>query len=397
MKIVLVSTWYSENMGYSENTLPKSLAYLGHEVHLITSTAQVYYNSKFYDSTYRKFIGPPILEPVSKQIDGYTLHRLPLKEKLLGIKIEGLIDKVAEIKPDIVQTFDIDGLNTYSLALAQPKFGYKLFTEMHMHASVYPSYQTKKLLRIIKWYWKWGRFLKKINDATVLCYPIAADCADIAKIVFKVPENKLKIQSLGTDTQLFKLITTPLEAEQRKEIRNQFGFTDADIVCVYTGRITKDKSPSVLAEAIKILHQRNETHYKALFVGIGEKEEVEKIKNTPGCVVKNFVPVFDLPKYYQASDIAVWPNQESTSQLDAIACGLPLIINDTVTIKERVEGNGLFYKLMDTKDLANKLLDLKNESIRKEYGEAGVTKAQNQFSWIKIASERVKDYTLLSL
>src|SRR5687768_1444482 len=104
MKIVLVSNWYSENMGYSENILPKALAHLGHEVHLITTTAQIYYNSKFYDQTYGVYLGPPIVEKGSKQIDGYFLHRLPFKAGR-EIQIQGLVEKIMEIKPQIVQTF----------------------------------------------------------------------------------------------------------------------------------------------------------------------------------------------------------------------------------------------------------------------------------------------------
>jgi hypothetical protein len=48
MKIVFVTAWYSEGMGYLENCLPKAIAKLGHEVHIITSTAQVYYNHEYY-------------------------------------------------------------------------------------------------------------------------------------------------------------------------------------------------------------------------------------------------------------------------------------------------------------------------------------------------------------
>jgi hypothetical protein len=44
MKIAVVSIFYSEGMGYSENCLPRALAALGHEVHLITTVFNVYGN-----------------------------------------------------------------------------------------------------------------------------------------------------------------------------------------------------------------------------------------------------------------------------------------------------------------------------------------------------------------
>lgn len=392
MKIVLVSLWYSENMGYSENILPKALAYLGHEVHVITSTAQIYYNSKFYDQTYGLYLGPRVVAECSKKIDGYFLHRLPFTDRR-GIRITGLVEKIDQIRPDVVQTFDIDPTNVYPLAQAQEKLGYKLFTELHIHASVFPDYKKKGVVKSIIWYWQLGRFLKKINDRTVLCYPIAPDCADIAKVVFKVPDKKIKVQSLGTDTQLFKPITTKIEIERREKVRNQLGFASTDIICIYTGRITHDKGPSILARAIQYLHTKGETSFKGLFVGLGEKNEMDLIRQSKGCVIKDFVPVFELPAYYQASEIGVWPCQESTSQLDAISCALPLIINDQVTVKERAEGTGLLYKLMDHEDLARQLLSLKDAAKRAELGKAGAEKALREFSWIKLANERILDYS----
>jgi len=69
MRIVVVADWFSEKMGYSENCLPKALASLGHEVHLVTTEAQVYYNQPTYRATYEPFIGPPIVPRVVKAHD----------------------------------------------------------------------------------------------------------------------------------------------------------------------------------------------------------------------------------------------------------------------------------------------------------------------------------------
>ena len=34
------------------------------------------------------------------------------------------------------------------------------------------------------------------------------------------------------------------------------------------------------------------------------------------------------------AEIGIWPTQESTSQLDALACGLPIIINENTGTPE---------------------------------------------------------------
>ena len=56
MKIILVTDWFSEKMGYSENCLAEALGILGHEVHVVTSTANVYCDSPDYDNVYRPLV-----------------------------------------------------------------------------------------------------------------------------------------------------------------------------------------------------------------------------------------------------------------------------------------------------------------------------------------------------
>ena len=52
MRITIVTPWFSEKMGYAENCLAKALATLWHEVHVVTSTAQVYFDAPYYRTVY---------------------------------------------------------------------------------------------------------------------------------------------------------------------------------------------------------------------------------------------------------------------------------------------------------------------------------------------------------
>jgi glycosyltransferase involved in cell wall biosynthesis len=63
----------------------------------------------------------------------------------------------------------------------------------------------------------------------------------------------------------------------------------------------------------------------------------------------SFVPVNELADYFRAADIGVWP-RESTSMLDAAACGLPIVVNDTSSLLG-IEGNGLVYELNNVDDM----------------------------------------------
>jgi glycosyltransferase involved in cell wall biosynthesis len=88
----------------------------------------------------------------------------------------------------------------------------------------------------------------------------------------------------------------------------------------------------------------------------------------------------------------VWPRQESTSQLDAAAAGLPIILSDRVTVLDRVTGNGLTYLEGDPVDLGERIKSLGQESIRRQLGTAGSLKMKAQFSWLQIAEKRAADY-----
>src|SRR5215813_1738917 len=102
MRIAVVSTFYSEGMGYSENCLPRALASLGHDVHVITTVFNVYGNEADYAKTYQQFLGPNRVSPGSTQVDGYTVHRLDARVMGGYVVPKGLTAKVREIGPDVV-------------------------------------------------------------------------------------------------------------------------------------------------------------------------------------------------------------------------------------------------------------------------------------------------------
>ena len=78
--------------------------------------------------------------------------------------------------------------------------------------------------------------------------------------------------------------------------------------------------------------------------------------------------------------------------LDAAACGLPIVANDTMTAPERLEGSGLAYKLNDAEDLIRTLLKLRDPEIRNRLGSYGVQKMARDYSWESVARRRLRDY-----
>ena len=390
MKIVILSSWFSERMGYIENCLPKALALLGHEVHVVSSTAQVYFNSPDYKDVYEPFLGKNIVEVGEKMIDGYTLHRIPfvnLKNKIL---LQKLGKKLAEIRPDVVQVFDAFSVTTLQAAWYQPIYRYKLFTANHTVASVFPLFQKGQGTLLHKIFFYFTRTMPgtMVSWITCMSFPATIDALDIAVKYYGVPLRKAKLASLGVDTDFFAP-PAPSELEYRFIRRRELGVADDTLLCIYTGRFTASKNPLCLAKAIEKLNMQGEK-ITALFMGDGA--QLSEIKSCKGCIVHEFVPYHRLPQYYHLADIGVWPCQESTSMIDASACGLPIIISNRVQALERVEGNGLTYIENDVDDMMQVLLKMKDEKLREKLSEHGIKKITDLYSWNKIAVERIHDY-----
>jgi glycosyltransferase involved in cell wall biosynthesis len=261
-----------------------------------------------------------------------------------------------------------------------------------VHASVFSPYaQGAKIKERLYWRlypFTLGRFASLMSEK---CYPISADAADVAVRFLGVQKHKIVVRSLGVDTDLFKPIFDEASRQTRLNIRKQLGFSDSDIVCIYTGRFDKIKNPLCLAHSIESLTAQGRP-FKGLFIGNGSPLDIDALRSCKGCVVHSYVPVQELVKFYWASDIAVWPKHESTSQLDAAACGLPLILSNRIKVYERIDGNGLLYEEDNVEDLSYKLNILADTEMRQRMGKHGAKKIAECFSWKSIAERYIKDY-----
>jgi len=304
----------------------------------------------------------------------------------------GLREKLRSICPDVVQTSTPIGWIALDAARCKAALGYKLFTGSHHHASVFslainpaPLWSAGRLkclaLRTIP-----GRLVSQVTEK---CHAITEDCADVATRFFGVPRNKIEICPLGVDTELFHAAASAGDDTDRAARRARLGFRENEIVCIYTGRFSGEKSPLLLGRAVAQLRRQGEP-YAGLFIGNGE--QAEEIRKCEGCATHPFVKVEELGALYRSADIGVWPAQESLSMLDAAACGLPVVANDTMTARERLDGNGVRYRLNDQGDLARALLGLRDAQKRRAMGERGARRMAEQFTWESIARRRIEDY-----
>ena len=402
MKIVFISAWYSEKMGYLENCLPLALARLGHEVHVITSTAQVYYNQPYYAQAYQKYLGDPI-QPIGAKITegGVKLHRLPFRKLKSKIILKGLRHEIAAIRPDVVHTLDHVALDTLKLVFIKAFIPFKLFTANHAVMSVYPfakNWNNLGLKSKLEWFlseWCIGKFtgffIKK-------CFAVTSDAGEIAHNYKGVPLSKVKVTTLGVDTHSFFPNNT-----LKNKFRKQWGFTETDIVVIYTGKLIPQKQPEMIAKAIQYLAEKG-LPIKGFFVAEGILEP--EIKQYSSCQLIPLQPFKELPNFFRMADIAIWAGEESSSQLDAVASGACLILTDNIKAYDTIQDNenqaftpdskprivSKKFKHGSLEDLIEKLEILTNTSLRVQLAQLGVHEMQEKYSWDTIAKNRLADY-----
>lgn len=399
--IVLIVKWHSEKVGYAPNCLSKELADQGHELHIFTTKYQTYFSHPNYDQIYQKYLGPNILSEGVFKDGSITIHRLPSWRFGNIIWINGLWKALRVVNPDIVQSYDINEPHTVKLALYHRFFKYKLFTANHFILISFRLLGNWRKLDFkkrmyVQWMFKLpGSIIRRVSKK---CYAVTRDAKALAHLFFGFKFNEVEVSTLGVDTRLY----FPVQADDtnRQHLRNELGFKQEDIVCVFSGKITQEKSPLVLAEAISKLNGIHK-NYKALFIGSGEL--AQEIQQFPHCKHIDFVPSHELANYYRASDIAVWPRSVTTSILDAAACALPVIVSDEVAAYELYDNEAKDYHLSpniiaakyptnQVDSLVEKLLLLENKALRVEIGQKVQERIEKNSSWKAIAQKRLYDY-----
>lgn len=391
MRIAIVANYYSSSMGYIQNCLPAALTRAGAEVTVIASTLQPYGLAPFYSETYEPFLGPAVVAPGESVERGVPVTRLPYFKIRGQLGIRGLSERLHSLNPDIVEVVDHVSMTAVQAALQRRHLGYKLFTANHILASVFPPawqpnpswWMKVKLELLLK---APGRF---VNRSSAGCFAPTEDAGDLAVRFFGVSEDKVRYLPLGVDTELFHPCETERDLKERHILREELDIRPTDIVCIYTGRLSRDKDPMALAEAVETLRAQGHP-FRSLFIGLGEQRRA--LEERGGSTVIPFVRHEELAAFYRAADIGVWPKQESTSMMDASASGLPVVVSSRMRASHRVQDCGLTYTEGDRESLKERLFQLREPAARRQFGRVGSERMHNELSWSEIARRRIDLY-----
>lgn len=217
---------------------------------------------------------------------------------------------------------------------------------------------------------------------------------DIMKI-FNVPEEKIYVTYLAAEEIYF-----PLNHKKCKEYLSE-KYQISDDFILYLGGFSPRKNIGSLIKAYKEIYKDMTAKVKLAIIGKPGREfdvlvkQVQEEQIEENVIFVGFVPVEDLPYFYNSAKVFVYPSFYEgfgLPPLEAMACGTPVITSNVTSIPEIVAESAITIDPHDHLSLAEAILRLiEDPYLAHEYRLKGLERA-SLFSWRKTAVNTLRVY-----
>ena len=349
MNIVHIEDFFHPNAGYQLNILAKYMVKQGHSVTIITSQMD-----KVPDNL-TKFFGKDEIERKDNEYThkyGVNIIRLPIKGYISGRAVfdNNLFKTVDKLKPDVLFVHGNDTLTGMRFLLRLKRINSAIVMDNHM-LEIASINKFSKLFRLL-----YSKVFSPIIVNNKIPVIRTQDDLYIEKCL-GIPLSQCPWISVGSDTLLFHP-----DERTKKIFRERNNIDKDDFVILYAGKLDESKGGKLLAQAF---FEKFNVNKKIVLIVVGNTKgdvygnEIEELFSKS----KNRIIRFptqkytDLPQFYQAADLSVFPKQCSLSFFDVQACGLPVIAEDNnINIDRLKHGNGFTFKAGDINDFREKIL-----------------------------------------
>ena len=223
----------------------------------------------------------------------------------------------------------------------------------------------------------------------------------LIKNMHQLDENQLEIINVGLDLKELEV------KESKKELRDEFNISEKQFVLISVGRHVPRKKFDLVIKAVSEIKKLKPSLDIKYFL-IGEGQETLYLKKlTKQLNLENqieFLGSCDFEKrnkFYKLSDIFLMPVEPKKNNIEGFGIvfleanyyKVPVIGTATGGIIAAIEDGetGLFIKPNDLNDLVEKILYLyENENLRRQMGEKGHNRVNNEFSWLKIVDDYIR-------
>jgi glycosyltransferase involved in cell wall biosynthesis len=242
-----------------------------------------------------------------------------------------------------------------------------------------------------KMYTRWFLLEKVILPAADRVISISQVMTRDFGATVKYPIQKVRTIYHGVNER-FRIVN---DADKLREAREEYCLPDDFIL--FVGHLYPQKNFSVLARAFaRIAH---EMPHHLVIAGRPrwkyqqDLELIEKLGLGDRIHFLHIVPNQDLPAIYNQAACLVYPSlYESFGlvQLEAMACGCPVLGANSGAIPEITDGAALLFDPHDDEELARHLVSIVNDKdLRRSYIQKGMARAR-EFTWEKSARETLQ-------
>ena len=224
-------------------------------------------------------------------------------------------------------------------------------------------------------------------------------------VVSRYPEAAAKVTTLysGVDVDRFPR-KGPLRSKAlRKAMRKEMGFGD-DPVILYVGRLSRNKGPHVLLDAMPDVLRR---HPRARLVMVGSRwfgtnetdDYVQALQEKVAplgdhVVLTGYVPYDEVHRYFAMADVFVcssqWAEPLARVHYEAMAAGLPIVTTERGGNPELVRSgiHGIILEQWhDPRAFAQAINDiLDNPDMARAMGKAGRKLVERRFTFRRLAA-----------
>jgi glycosyltransferase involved in cell wall biosynthesis len=381
MNIAHITAYLDPNQGYEENFLGPAQSELGANVTIIASNM----------SPGSQVAGGEF-EVGASDYRGVNLQRLKTfgfskRQPTFGLrKLKATLD---ELKPDVVHLHSPVGLLLVQALRACKSLEIPVVLDSHLcYFNLRPYGWLKRRYYDLHRKFVFPRYRNQIKALL----PLTPESGDLLERELGLDHKLMVHNTLGTTADQFVR-----DLEPRNEIRDNLQISQSAHVVMFVGRVVPEKRVETLIKAFASVNP-SETHlvvvgpvaesYKQSLTAVADEESRERITFTGG------VDHDDLPKYFSAADIGVWPGDGAISIIDAMACSLPVIITRTESTSHLISsGSGVVFTEGDSEDLSRVLGDLLSDQS-KLTAMSGLSRqaVESVFDWPRVASRTIEIY-----
>jgi glycosyltransferase involved in cell wall biosynthesis len=353
-------------------------------VHVLTTD---YLPAKFRDGRAEVMVG-------TFRDEGVPIHRLPVHLRVESIGqplLKGLGRALRRLEPDVIHSHGLIGFVPLQTATYARLTGTPLFYDVHVDNDNFHLDTSIKRLGFEAY--KRGPLEAIVCQARAVM-PVNPFARRFVERDLGISSEKVRLLPLGVDTDRFHP-----DIDGSNAIRADLGIEE-EVLFIFAGNVEPRKDLETLFEAFTALRECHEDIH-LLVIGGGEEAYIRSLHRrtmAEGVVDRTTfagrVPNEDLPNYYDAADIGIWPGKLGVAMIEALGTGLPIIVCDTpATSFLTANENGLVFEHGDVRALTERLETyVVDSNLRERHGDRSLALARKELAWRRIAERSIDIY-----